>query len=286
MKTARVLGAVLLLAVTVLAVFPGAALAQEPEDEISINALFPVIEGTAGGTFEFEIEMMYVSAEREPGEFQIKTIAPTGWDVYLTPKYEKENKVSAISLDPGMTYADSLKVFVKAPIFPLPDPGDYPVSIELASGDVIDTVELTARITAVYLLFAVSATERYDMAAQAGEDNFYSIKVQNFGTAPIDDIKFEPDKPEGWLVEFEPDKIEQLAAFDEATVDVNIRPAERAIAGDYLVSFRAIGVQDATDEYKLRVTVETPTIWGTVGIVIIVVVVIALAVIFMRFSRR
>ena len=78
MKIARTLGAVLLLAATLLAMFPGVAAAQ---DEISINALYPTVEATAGGTFEFEIELMYSSVERVPREFQIKTIAPAGWDV-------------------------------------------------------------------------------------------------------------------------------------------------------------------------------------------------------------
>jgi uncharacterized membrane protein len=44
--------------------------------------------------------------------------------------------------------------------------------------------------------------------------------------------------------------------------------------------------EKASDKIELRVTVETPTIWGIVGIGIIVVVIIAVAIIFTRLGRR
>ena len=53
-----------------------------------------------------------------------------------------------------------------------------------------------------------------------------------------------------------------------------------------MVYVRASGKQAVADEMGIRVTVETPTIWGWVGVAIILIVVIGVIVIFMRFSRR
>ncbi|MCK5566872.1 MAG: hypothetical protein KAI62_03100, partial [Actinomycetia bacterium] len=60
---------------------------------------------------------------------------------------------------------------------------------------------------------------------------------------------------------------------------------DKAIAGDYMVSFRASS-DNAEDDIELRITVETPTIWGILGIAIIVIVIIGVAIIFARLGRR
>jgi len=77
-----------------------------------------------------------------------------------------------------------------------------------------------------------------------------------------------------------------MEAIDEQTVEVNIKPPPKTVAGDYMISLRASGKQIAAEKIDIRVTVETPTIWGWVGVAIILIVVIGLIVIFMRFSRR
>jgi len=129
------------------------------------------------------------------------------------------------------------------------------------------------------------AGELYNTTAKAGKDNYFSIEVGNLGTAAIDNIKFSSTKPTGWTIEFSPDKIESLPAFDSQTVDINMKPPTETIAGDYQITVRASGEQ-ASEKIDIRVTVETPTIWGWVGVGIILVVIAGLAYIFMRFSRR
>ena len=115
----------------------------------------------------------------------------------------------------------------------------------------------------------------------------HSIKVSNLSSDTIDNIKFTSSGPQGWSIDFEPDKIETLEAITgEQTVNVNIKPAEKTVAGDYMISLRASGKQASAGEMSIRVTVVTPTIWGWVGVAIILIVVIGLIVIFMRFSRR
>jgi uncharacterized membrane protein len=205
----------------------------------------------------------------------------------LTPPYEKDKHITAIDLKPmGVTYGDKTRVVATAPFWPLPEPGEYKIIVEAVSGELRDSIELTAVITARYNLLLAPAGERYDTKAKAGRDNSFSIEAGNLGTAPIDKINLSANKPEGWTVEFTPDKVDSLNALDTQTVDLNIKPPPETIAGDYVITVRASGVQATSRELNIRVTVETPTIWGWVGVAIIVVVIVGLVVIFLRFSRR
>ena len=290
MKIVRIICCVFFLAASLLAIYPpGIALAQEEEEEIEekieMKVLYPTLEAIAGGNFEFEVEFRYIG--NEPRDFNLRSTAPKGWSVFITPPFEKEKKLSAIRLDPGFSsYGNKLRVVASAPFWPLPEPGEYKITMEAVSGELKGSTELKAVITARYTMVLVPATERYNTDATAGRDNYFSIEVGNLGTAAIDNIKFSSTKPEGWTIEFSPDKIDLLEAIDIQTIDINIKPPPETIAGDYMVTLRASGEQATAEELKIRVTVETPTIWGWVGVGIILIVVVGLVVIFMRFSRR
>jgi uncharacterized membrane protein len=260
---------------------------EEPtiEEKITLRPDFPTVESIAGGEFEFRVVFTYVGEDSKV--FDLRTTAPPDWEVYMTPRYEKERKITSINLKPSLASSgEELRVVATAPFWPLPEPGDYKITVEAISDTIQNSTELTARVTARYNLSTVSANERYNTTAKAGEDNIFSIKVRNLGTSAIDNINFSPDNPEGWSITFTPDKIDVLDAIDEQTVEVNIKPPPKTVAGDYMISLRASGKQATADKMDIRVTVETPTIWGWVGVAIILIVVIGLIVIFMRFSRR
>ena len=257
------------------------------EEKIELSPLYPSLEAIAGGDFVFEVEFRYFG-EEESRDFNLRTTAPKGWEVYMTPPYEKEKKISAIRLKPAFTLGNKIRLVASAPFWPLPEPGEYKITLEAISSDgkIKSTTEFKARITAKYFLALVSATERYNTEAEAGKDSYFSVEVGNLGTAAINDITFSSTKPEGWTIEFTPDKVDSLEAIDSQTIDVNIKPPAETIAGDYSITLRASGKQISADEIRIRVTVETPTIWGWVGVGIILIVIAGLVVIFMRFSRR
>jgi len=274
---------------------PAPVVAPEPEEEPTITELirlkpnFPTVESIAGGEFQYEMECLYVG-QHVQRTFDLRTTAPQGWEVYMTPRYEKDKKISSINLTPSYSTGETIIVFVDAPFYPLPEPGDYKITIEAVSEDVQDTVELTATITAKYILAMAPTLDKYNTEAEAGKDNYFSVEIGSLSTAPIDNIKFSSTKPDGWAVEFNPDNIEMLAAIDSQldsqTVEINIKPPKDTIAGDYYVTVRATGKQASTDEMQIRVTVKTAPTWQWIGVGIIVVVVAAVIFIFMRFSRR
>jgi len=295
MKMIKTVSAICLLVISLLLIFPaGAVLAQdetptpapisEAEGTIELTATHTKLEATAGGSFEFEVKVTY----KGEGErvFDLDATGPKDWLVYITPNYPKDKRIKDIRLDGEKGFAETILVNVSSPFWLMPEPGDYKITATATSGELTGSIDLTAVITAKYELALLPATERYNTDVTAGKDNFFSVELKNNGSATIDDITFSSEKPEGWTIEFTPEEVSSLAAGKSKTIDINIKPDAKAIAGDYAVSFKAASDQTTAKKLEIRVTVETPTIWGWTGVGIIVIVIAGLAFVIMRFSRR
>lgn len=258
---------------------------EEKPATITMSTEFPKLEAVATGSFEYNVKLEYKGKTERT--FDLNTTVPAGWDAYINPQYESK-RIPSIVIPAAEYVANSktIKLNVTPPTWPLAEPGDYIIKLEAVSEDVVGTFELTAIITAKYVLNAAPVNELYNTKAKAGRDNIYSLEVGNFGTDSMNNITFTSDKPSGWEITFEPEKIDVLEIFEPQTVDVNIKPPPKTVAGDYMITLRISGEQANADKISVRVTVETPTIWGWVGVAIIIIVIIGLAVIFMRLGRR
>jgi uncharacterized membrane protein len=256
----------------------------EPPDTITMSTEFPKIEAIATGSFVFNIEVEYKG--KTDRVFDLNVTAPSGWDAYVSPQYDS-TRISSVSLESAYTSTTkSFKVSANPPSWPLPDPGEYKINFKAENEDVVGEIDLYAKIIAKYVLTAAPANQVYNTKATAGRDNIYSIIVTNAGSADIDNITFSSDKPDGWEITFTPEKIDVLKIVDPKSIDVNIKPPPKTVAGDYMITLYISGNQATADQMNIRITVETPTIWGWLGVGIIVVVVVGLAVIFWRFGRR
>ena len=292
MRRFRILSILCLLVISMAVIFqPAAILAQDEEETIpeslEMSAKYPKLEIPSGGTAEFEVELKFISETGgESRIFDLTVIAPKGWGTFITPSYPKDKNIASIQLAPSVSVGDKILLQTAPAYWLRPEPGEYPIILEAASGEIHASYELTVVVKAKYVLGLAPSTGRYNTTATAGKDNYFSIDVQNSSSATMDDIKLSASKPEDWLVEFTPEKIDSMAAGDSQTVNVNITPAAKTIAGDYLITITASGKQASSDDISIRVTVKTPTIWGWVGVIIVVVVIGGLAYTFRRFSRR
>jgi len=251
-----------------------------------------LIQSIAGETFEFKFDVTYYTGdepfglEEDESEkiFDIIVEYPTGWIAAASPGFETK-EITAIKLKSLKT--ESLKVFA-APLVKQ-EPGEYDIKITIKSNVEDDKLEgateFKAIITATYELDLRTKTGRLSTEITSGKDNHYKLILENKGSTSIENISLSSTEPEGWQVDFDEDKIEILESEEKKEIDVTINPPEKTIAGDYMLSFR-VSSENSNDDIELRVTVETPTIWGIVGIGIIVVVIIGVAVIFARLGRR
>ena len=98
-------------------------------------------------------------------------------------------------------------------------------------------------------------------------------------------MKFSSSQPNDWKVTFQPESIDALPPNQRQEVTAMLTPSSKAIAGDYMVTLRANG-DGASESSEFRVTVETSTIWGIVGLVVIAASVVVLSLAVMRFGRR
>jgi uncharacterized membrane protein len=277
----RIISVLCLFLVSLLLIFPPAVSAQEAE--IELTTPFTTLEGQSGASFEFEVTLNYTGTETL--SFDLSATGPQGWTTYITPSYPKDKMIRDIMLGPESTAGNKISVYAAPPSWLKAEPGDYQITVEVASGEIKGTITLIAAITARYDMSLTTPDGLLNTTALAGEDNYFTLLVENTGSAAIEDITFSSDKPKEWTVELSPQKIDSLAADSSQTVEVNIIPGAKAIAGDYEIKITANATQ-GSDYVSIRVTVETPTVWGWVGVAIIVLVIAGLAFVFMRFSRR
>lgn len=257
-------------------------------EQINMICKYPVISSYAGSHFSYSIELEYIGG-KEPRVFDLRAEVPSGFSYSIYPGYET-TEIAAIRIDPNKGYPETIKVTVRPYIWLTPKPGEYTVKVFASSGEIKNSIELKAIVTARYDMAVEPGTGRFNTEATAGQDNYFKIVVKNTGTAPLEKITFGSSitgSPSGWSITFTPDKIDTLAVGDKREVQVNIKPARKTIAGDYMVSLSAdTEAKNAFANASIRVTVLVPTIWGWVGVGIIVIVIAGLAVLFMRLGRR
>jgi uncharacterized membrane protein len=279
-----------------LAIFGG--LINQPivaaqEEKIELNSKYPIRPGSADVAFTFDIELTYSGGE-EPLTFELSAEGPEGWLVSILQSAYEATEISAIRLDPKQTYAETIVVSASAPYWLFPEPGDYTITLKAAAGEIKDSIDLTARITARYDFYVETETGQLNIKATAGKESYLTVIITNLGTAPLNQITFRSVKPiaiagEAWSVTFNPDKIENLNPWDEREVEVVIKPPPKTIAGDYMTTLEFNSdPQTAIEppELEIRVTVGTSTKWGWIGAGIVIAVIVGLFVGFRQLGRR
>jgi len=266
----------------------------DPDPELLVfDTVYPEIQAELGSAYEFTFKVTYDIGDEPFGLeedttdkiFDIIVEYPEGWFAAATPAYQKETEITAVKLKNATE--ENLRV-VAVPLIDM-EPGEFDIKVTIKSSIEDDplegSVEFKAIITSTYEMNLKTKTGRLSTDVTSGKDNHYKLIITNNGSANIENISLTSSEPEGWKITFDTDEIEVLEAGEDIEIDANISPADKAIAGDYIVNFSA-NSDNAEDDIELRITVETPTIWGIIGIAVIVIVIVGVAFIFARLGRR
>ena len=254
--------------------------------EVTLTTKFPVVTGNSGDTFEFAVDITYKGTDRR--QFDLTTTVPSQWQAFPISSYP-EKQIAVVVIDPlaSPSYGvEKITVRLSPMSGHLPEPGDYVVTLEVSSGDIKASIDLTARVLVQYGLELITQTGMLNTDATAGRDNHLSVLVINSGSATLENITLSSTKPEGWSITYNPEKIESLEPGLTQEVDVVITPPGKTIAGDWAVTIRAQSPEVSSSTLNLRVTVLTPTIWGWVGVIIVVAVIAGVGILFWRLGRR
>lgn len=247
-----------------------------PRLSLTVDGL-PTKRGAPSTTFTFS-----ASLKNEGGEDLLVTLTPTqpeniqvtiqsaGQEVNELEMSANEAKSLTIKADPLVTLAA----------------GRYPFTVQAAAGDVKAELELAVEVIGEGNLSVSAPDGRLSAQAYAGQENPLKIVLVNSGTAPLRGIELTSSEPSGWSVSFDQAQIAEVPAGQTVEVTARIKPPEKAIAGDYVITINARPIDSKSESAEFRITVRTSTIWGVVGIGLIALAVGVVGVAVVRFGRR
>ncbi len=275
-------------------------------DKITLTSKYPTVTGPADTRFMFAVDLKYELTDLDPmmGDydtgrlqrrvFDLLLTGPEGWEVFVAESsWQLTTRIAAVNLS-ALGLPQSLVVVAYAPYWENPEPGDYPIKVEVRSGELYDAIDLTARITAWYGLDVKTASDRLNVKTTAGDPVTLDLLVSNTGRATLDTVTLSSTKPDGianenWAVKYDPAKIEDLQPGESQDVSVIITPPSKTIAGEYTVTLDIAGKPSLSQEppsLDIRVSVATTARWLIVGLAIVLGTVGALIYAFTAVRQR
>jgi uncharacterized membrane protein len=256
---------------------------EEPKESVDIFAQFPVLENTAGSSFNYEVTIDYRIKERMT--FDLSLVLPTGWNG--TPRSSpEETAISAFEPEPSNL---TEKVIVEVwPVNQLPEPGEYTFTFQVSAGEIQDSIDLKGIVVEPIPRYSVTMslpTDSEEIQAKAGEENHVSVMISNTATGDLQELMLSADAPDGWQVTFTPNSLDDLESSLSQEIDVSIMPPTGTEAGDYPLVLKT-DTEKASTDLELRVTVPSSTAWGGIGIGIAAGVIAGLIIWFRRMGRR
>jgi len=246
--------------------------------KLKFDVELPTLRGSPNTTFRYRATL-----ENEGDEeilVNLDADAPEGFQVTFKLRFGSE-EVTSIPLKPGES--KSLDIEVRPPRQTPAD--EYKIRVRAQGGEAFAALTLTAVVTGRPDLDVTTPDGRLSGRATAGRENTFKIVVRNRGSAPARDVEMSAFEPSGWTVEFEPKRISEIPPDGEKEVIAKIKPSDKAVAGDYMLTIRA-NAQGESDSAELRITVVTSTLWGVVGIALIAVALGVVGLAVARFGRR
>ncbi len=246
--------------------------------QLAIKAKLPSLNGTPTTSFEYQ----FTVTNQSDKDLLVKLVAqaPQGFQTSFMEAYGTQ-ELSSIPIEAGKD--KDLKVKVTPPSNVTA--GNYPIAVQASSEGASAATQMQMDITGQPKLKLSGEDDRLNAEAEAGTATPIKLTVENTGSAPANDVSLTASPPSDWKVTFQPDKIETLAPNQKQDVQALLTPSAKAIAGDYMTTFRANGNGDSSSS-DFRITVATSSMWGIVGVGIIAIAFLVLIGAVARFGRR
>jgi uncharacterized membrane protein len=239
----------------------------------------PSLIGTAKTAFEFQFNV----ANQSDRDLIVKFAAnaPKGFQTTFMEAYGSQ-EIASIPIEAGKD--KDLKIKVQPPA--QAQANSYPVAVQVSAEDATADASMTMQITGQSQLKRTGQDGRLSTSAVAGEATPVALTLSNDGSAAAQEIALSSSPPSDWKVTFQPDKIAQLDPGQKIDVQAQLTPSSKAVAGDYVTTFRANGSGSDSSSADIRVTVSTSTMWGIVGVGIVAIALLIAVGAVARFGRR
>ena len=252
--------------------------AEKTAERVSIDTSYPTLRGPSGDKFQFSLDVRNDTGQ--DAVFNFRATAPAGWETSFKPAYESK-QISSLQINANASKTVEMEV---TPPYNA-QAGEYDFKVEAQSPKAKAEIELKVVLTGTFGLKVGTPNGLLSVVTERGQQASATLLVQNTGSAPQREVKFEAFKPENWKVEFKPEKLENLEPGAVKQTELTITPGEQALIGDYSVSVQTEG-EKANQDTEFRVTIKAASAWGWIGVAIIAVVIIVLAVMFRVLGRR
>jgi len=260
--------------------FPLELIVQEKVPaQLAFETEFPTLRGGSDSPFNFSTTLKNDGDE----DITVNLLADAPKELAVTFKSAGKD---ITNLPTDIKSGDEQRIEIAAePLTNLPV-GTYPITV-LAQGENSETaLTLTAEVTGQPQLTITTPDERLSGDAYIGRSTPIKLILRNTGNSPAAGVTLSASSPAGWTVTLEPEQVVEVPAEGEVEVTAHVRPTEKAVAGDYMVTFRAQPNEGAAKSADFRVTVRTSTLWGVVGVALIAVAVAIVGLAVVRFGRR
>lgn len=251
---------------------------QNLPPRLTITTDLPSLQGTPTTSFKYTFHVQNDSDKDTT--VKLAAEAPPGFQTSFSEEYGTQ-QLSSIPVPAGKR--KDLQIQVTPP--DNAKAGDYPVVVHVSADGAAASTRLEMQITGQPQLALSGRNNRLSASAEAGKATAINLVLRNDGSAPAQDIHLSGSPPSDWKVDFRPASIAELAPHKKMTVQAMLTPSDQALAGDYMTTFDADG-KNASTSADFRITVETSTLWGMIGIAVIAIALLIAIGAVARFGRR
>ncbi|MCS6937429.1 MAG: NEW3 domain-containing protein [Candidatus Bipolaricaulota bacterium] len=252
--------------------------AEKQPAKLTLEVELPTLRGTSASSFRYRATVKNESDQELLVNLDIE--APEGWRATSRVGFGTE-EVTSFPLKAGES--KNLDIELRPP--KQIAAGEYPTTLRALAGEAQAMVALKSVIIGQPELSVTGIEGRLSGQVYVGQENVLKVIVKNQGSAPARSVELSAFEPSGWKVEFDPKVIAEIAPEQEVEVTAKIKPSERAIVGDYMLTVTA-RTEGISESAQFRLSVQTSTLWGIVGIALIAVALGVVGLAVARFGRR
>jgi len=236
----------------------------------------PNMQGVSTSTFTFNVNLRNQTAEKQQYAFSAE--APRGWNVTFKSNYQP---VTSVIAEPNAP--QSITIDIKAP--DRVEAGKYKIPVSASNSSSTSNLDLEVVITGSWNMELSTPTGLLSTQITAGETKQLELMVTNTGSSELIEIKPEYTAPANWSVTFDPKKVDKLPSGSSTRIYATVKADKKAIPGDYVLNLET-KTPEVSAKASFRVSVETPLLWGWVGVLIIMGAIGSVYYLFRKYGRR
>ena len=236
----------------------------------------PNMQGHANSSFTFNCSLKNRTSDKQ--SYALMAEMPRGWNVTFKVNYQP---VTSVNIEAN----NSANVVIEVKPPERVEAGSYKIPVSATTGSTSATTVIEVVVTGSFGMELTTPTGLLSTSITAGKSKRIELTLNNTGSLDLTDITFEPAAPANWEVTFDPKTITRLQPGKTAQVFATIKADKKAISGDYVTTIDS-KTPEASSKISFRISVETPMLYGWIGVLIILAALGSVYYLFRKYGRR